>query len=58
MKDQDRKQYKTGSGNDPIHDQDTYITKGSDIIIFIIYIYTVGALFARFLLLTDVRRKK
>ena len=28
MKDQDRKQYKTGSGNDPIHDQDTYITKG------------------------------
>ena len=27
LKETDRKQYKTGSGNDPIHDQDTYITR-------------------------------
>ena len=27
LKDTDKKQYRAGSGNDPIHDQDTYITK-------------------------------
>ena len=27
LKDTDKKQYRAGTGNDPIHDQDTYITK-------------------------------